>query len=286
MMPHLATIEYRGTEQPETRPNGAAPPEQWTPSSEARLVQMDYPAANLRMAVNSRKEYLWRACACAKEPWTVAWIESMAPGEVLYDVGASTGPYSLIAASRGVRVFAFEPHYASYARLVAHVALNGLAGRICPLPIGLSARSGLGLLHATSRGPGYSAHTFSGPGEDTAPPQHPIVLSQPVLSFRLDDLASWSNGAIPPPNHIKLDVDGTEGDVLQGARATTALPSFRSLLLEMDEDREAALTEIAREIGLEMAERLDTKASPSWGDGQSLHTVRYRPAYGIFRRAR
>lgn len=45
-----------------------------------------------------------------KEPCTIAWIAGFGRGDVLVDVGANVGMYTIWAAkTRGTRVFAFEP---------------------------------------------------------------------------------------------------------------------------------------------------------------------------------
>src|ERR671932_123659 len=63
-----------------------------------------------------RGEILSRLRPVAKEPWTVRWLErSLRDGDVLYDVGANVGAYSLIAAALGAQVVAIEPAYANYA---------------------------------------------------------------------------------------------------------------------------------------------------------------------------
>ena len=54
----------------------------------------------------------------SKEPDTIHWInEIMQPGDILYDIGANIGTYSLYAASRNIEVYAFEPESTSYAIL-------------------------------------------------------------------------------------------------------------------------------------------------------------------------
>src|SRR5688572_2023380 len=61
-----------------------------------------------------------------KEPDTIAWINRMKPGDVLFDVGANMGQYSLLAAQRGVRVHAFEPEAQNFALLVRNIIVNNL----------------------------------------------------------------------------------------------------------------------------------------------------------------
>ena len=50
-----------------------------------------------------------RANSDRREPETIRWIESMSRGQILYDVGACVGAYSLVAAYNGIRSYAFEP---------------------------------------------------------------------------------------------------------------------------------------------------------------------------------
>src|SRR5262245_59555308 len=45
-----------------------------------------------------------------KEPGTIAWLDLLPAGSVLFDVGANVGMYSVYAAmARGCAVHAFEP---------------------------------------------------------------------------------------------------------------------------------------------------------------------------------
>src|SRR2546423_5415633 len=105
------------------------------------MGRLDYDGAEILVGVTSRAEILSRLRPCAKEPWTVRWLErNLREGDVLYDVGANIGAYSLIADAlgRGARVVAIEPAYANYAALCDNVLLNGRGDRIVPLPVALA----------------------------------------------------------------------------------------------------------------------------------------------------
>jgi hypothetical protein len=58
---------------------------------------------------------------------------------------------------------------------------------------------------------------------------------QPVLAFRLDDLVREFE--LRPPTHLKLDVDGAELAMLQGAAVTLRSTSLRSVLVEVTESQ-------------------------------------------------
>ena len=54
----------------------------------------------------------------SKEPCTLEWIAEFKPDDILVDVGANVGMYSIwAAATRKIKVFAFEPEAQNYALL-------------------------------------------------------------------------------------------------------------------------------------------------------------------------
>src|SRR5687768_12995904 len=88
------------------------------------VQQLDYPNRKILMEIETQVEQAFRVHSCSKEPWTIDLIERMEPGDVLYDVGANVGPYTLVAAALGHRVVAIEPGYQNYARLCHNLAMN------------------------------------------------------------------------------------------------------------------------------------------------------------------
>jgi len=183
---------------------------------------LDWLGGEIRLARASGK----RTKATEKEPFTVAWIEAeLRPGEVLYDVGANAGAYSLIAATAvpEARVVAFEPSFATFALLCENIHLNGLGGRIVPIPVPLGASTALETFRYASTEPGESSHNPSDPGL--------VVFEQTMLVHSLDDLVERFE--LPAPNHLKLDVDGAELDVLRGAVGVLASQALRTIMVEL-----------------------------------------------------
>ncbi|MBI4263994.1 MAG: FkbM family methyltransferase, partial [Acidobacteria bacterium] len=140
--------------------------------------------------------------------------------------------------------------------------------RITPLPVALSDRTGLAVFSLRSLEPGSARHTLGdGPSEEGPP-----VYRQPVMTFRLDDLIDELG--VPPPNHIKLDVDGGELAVLGGASRALASPSLRSLLIEVSASMSDAITEVLCSHGLRLHSKVDVQNKA--GD--------YLVWYGLFTR--
>jgi FkbM family methyltransferase len=179
-----------------------------------------------------------------KEPDTIAWLKQMKSGEVMVDVGANVGMYSVFGAvCRGVQVHAFEPESQNYALLNSNIALNGLSGRVVAYPLALSDSSGANKLYLSDFTPGGSCHSF---GEQVGFDLKPrgSAFAQGAFSVTLDQLVK--SGAVPVPDHIKLDVDGFEHKVIAGALTTLRDPKVKTVLVELnthlDEHRQVIQT--------------------------------------------
>jgi FkbM family methyltransferase len=227
------------------------------------IGRLDYHGADIRVGVTTRTEILSRLRPCEKEPWTVAWLErTLRPGDVLYDVGANVGAYSLIAASLGreaARIVAVEPAFANFDALCSNILLNGLEQTIVPLPVLLGERTGLVELAYRDTEAGAAEH---GVGES----------GFPTLCYRLDDLVVGM--ALPAPTVVKIDVDGAEASVLAGAPATLSRPELRSVLVEVERSGGDAVVEVLSRAGLGLTERVDGR------EGRPLMHV----WYGVFER--
>ncbi len=214
--------------------------------------RMEYERHEIKLVLMSEESGV-RLRAPANEPFTVRWIESyLAPGEVFYDIGASIGPYTLIAAFVGgpeARVYAFEPSAPSYHGLCRNIALNNCFDWVTPLPLALSAHTELTSFGYRTFSVGAGSHTMGEPlGRDA-------VAGQLVPSIRLDDAVEFFG--LPVPTHVKLDVDGPELNVLEGAQSTLADRRWRTLLVEIDRGRdgnEAAIDSLLGGHGFEIRE--------------------------------
>ena len=178
---------------------------------------------------------LWRAQTYqTKEPDTIAWIDTFFQrGDVIYDVGANIGQYSLYAAKRlkgHCQVLAFEPEALNYAKINKNIVLNGLSDAITSYCLAITDRMALDVFYVKSFAPGASLHAWEQPiGQGDVPflPQH----RQGMMGLSLDDLTE--RFSLPFPNHIKIDVDGIEDRIVYSASQTLADPRLKSVLVEI-----------------------------------------------------
>lgn len=176
---------------------------------------------------------LWRAKTFqSEEPMMMEWLQSFSPQDCFYDVGANVGSYSLYAAKRGVRSFAFEPEAMNFQLLYENIFLNQVQHLCTPVPIGLGESTGLETLFlkdGVSRGDalhGIGRQSYLLRKAATS------LLRLPVLTARLDDLIEIFQ--LPPPTRLKIDVDGNELQVLRGAFRT--LDGVQEVHFEVDTD--------------------------------------------------
>lgn len=252
-----------------------------SPASQARLKQeinpvlrLDFEPVPIHLHADSKTDLI-RVKSCAKEPATVQWIvDRMKPGEVLYDVGANVGAYSLVAAmhaQRGGKVYAFEPSFATFQQLCRNVVLNQCQDAVIPHMLALSAGTGIARFNYTSLQGGTSLHTL-GEAVDYKGEQFEPMYRQEMLSFSIDDLVFRFGFA--PPTLMKIDVDGTELDIIEGAAQVLAGPSLKSVILEICERRgtRAKIVERMLSHGFSLTAKL------SHGDNDISDLVFDRPA--------
>lgn len=222
--------------------------------------RLDYPGAEIHLRLSSRDEF-HRLSSCEKEPWTVRWIEQhLGPGEVLYDVGANVGAYTLLAAVvADARVVAFEPGPANFAALAANVELNAVGERVLAVPMALGDTPHSALLDRDAAVPGKAPRLGQIAADKTTT----------VLVDRLDDMID--RFSLPPPDHLKLDVDGAELEVLAGSQRLLGSGRLRTLMVELELEREVELRALIEGSGFELVER---------ATGRSRHPA--APAYGLF----
>jgi FkbM family methyltransferase len=133
------------------------------------------------------------------------------PGDVVVDVGANLGVYSMLFArwvGASGRVYAFEPAPESRAVLSQHLALNGVSDRVEVIGDAVSDEAGKATFFAagcsgeSSLHPGVLEHT---PGAK--------AIQVPVTT-----LDAFCLGRNVSPALVKIDIEGYELQAIRGAQ--------------------------------------------------------------------
>lgn len=175
-------------------------------------------------APNATELRTLESCYTGETDFIEALQEKLQAGGVFYDVGSNAGqfliPVAKMVGGRG-EVIGFEPHPTNHARLQKNIALNQLANvRVFQLALG--DRSGEIRMYGTR-------------GTATVVPcaaaAHPSADEATVLTVRGDDLRT--DGRLPIPNAVKIDVEGAEYGVLTGMKETLSSTLCELLCLEI-----------------------------------------------------
>jgi FkbM family methyltransferase len=172
-----------------------------------------------------------------------AMSKLIGPGMCVVDVGANAGVFTLMAAQlvgREGAVHAFEPSTRDRERLLANVSLNGLSN-VTVHPEALGRTRGKAVLAVSSAD--HPGHNTIGGFAYSADAR---AYSLDVQVMSLDDFAESQK--LTRLDLLKIDVEGSETAVVQGARET--LRRFRPIVVA--EAYDPAL----RQLGTSAAELL------------------------------
>jgi FkbM family methyltransferase len=150
----------------------------------------------------------------------IEWVRDtyVRPDAVFVDIGAHVGTYSLACAPHAAHTYAFECSPKTFCFLTANVALRGLWDKITPHRIALG-----NCAVPTS----YYVRSEDGGGNgckpmDTALTTETILVEQLTLdSFGITNIGC-----------IKIDVEGFEKEVLQGATTTLKQSKYPPIVFE------------------------------------------------------
>jgi FkbM family methyltransferase len=216
----------------------------------------------------------WRvATLYSKEPETIEWIDTFAENDVLWDIGANIGLYSLYAAvARKAKVLAFEPAAANYALINRNIELNGLDGAVTAYCLAFSDAKRLNELNMQNSGFGEAGSSFGTAVDDTGAMFTP-KFRQGMLGYSVDRFIDEFD---PPfPNHIKIDVDGIEDRIIDGARRTLADARLRTVSIELDASRPDHTDAIIARIAEGGVRFVGKRHGPMFETGRYAHIYNY-----------
>ena len=143
-------------------------------------------------------------------------------GSVFVDVGASEGYFSVLAAQKQAEVYAFEPQGRMRPILEKNFELNHLTGRIHLYRLALSAHVGNAYIHL---------RPMTNPGASSFFKRARIDFrTERVPTRPLDDVLE--EAGLKNIQLVKIDCEGAEHDVIQGADRTLRSHAVRFLSVD------------------------------------------------------
>lgn len=168
-------------------------------------------------------EVFWRGLENGWEKASIGlWIKLVENADVVFDIGASTGIYSLITKALNPRaeVYAFEPIERVFQKLEENVRLNRYD--VHCFEAATSDTDGTATIYDTP-----SEHMYSVTVNENTLPEGTTVIPVQIQIVRLDTFIEREN--IEKIDLIKLDVETHEAAVLEGMGKY--LDEFKPILL-------------------------------------------------------
>jgi FkbM family methyltransferase len=164
-----------------------------------------------------REAIIWRG---EHEPEVQnAILAGVRPGAVVYDIGANVGTMALGAAQlvgNLGRVIAFEGDPENIERLREHSTRNGLEDRLRVVHAAVWSRSATDGIGFRRGAPSRSQGGVEADGN------RPVLGSGEVINVPAVTLDDFVAAGEPPPQLLKIDVEGGEYEVLRGANTLFA----------------------------------------------------------------
>lgn len=143
-------------------------------------------------------------------------LHVLRPDDLFVDVGANVGSYTVLASgAAGASSIAFEPGARAFAALSANLELNGIESRVELIQAAVGDR------------PGKVSFTSN---EDTLNHVVTSTDSDSVTTVAMSTVDGSLNGRVPLV--MKIDVEGYESHVLDGAADTLAKQALLAVIME------------------------------------------------------
>jgi FkbM family methyltransferase len=189
------------------------------------------------------------------------------PGDVVIDIGAHWGYFTLLAATLCTdagKVYAFEPHPENFAMLTKNIAANQLSN-VVAIQKAISDCQGEARLFQAQASMGHSLYHLPQDSR-VAKDSPPVTIS--ISTVRLDDFFAADSIR---PRLIKMDIEGAEPSALEGMQGLIKRSSELVLITEfnfqfLDSNTAARFLETLTALGFEIAildeERVQIKVPP------------------------
>lgn len=175
-----------------------------------------------------------------KEPEILNWIDNFKSVNnklIFWDIGANIGLYSLYAAIKfdKIEVVSFEPSASNIRALSRNISINSYSDKIALIPLALSdEEKALSNFEESKFIEGGSNNQFDNRINQSGKIINisDIENKYRILGTSIDYLLE--NNILEVPNYIKIDVDGVESKILNGAEKLLKNPDLKEVFIEMN----------------------------------------------------
>lgn len=173
----------------------------------------------------------------SKEPETLEWIDKFEKKDdlIFWDIGANIGLYSIYNAlkNKGSTTISFEPSTSNLRVLSRNISINSLENDIKIFPIPLTDKKNKFLF--MNEGNFMEGGALNSFGENFNFKGEKFISSMSYQIFGTNINHLIESNTLSIPDYIKIDVDGIEHLILDGANKHLKNKKIKSLSVEINE---------------------------------------------------
>ena len=202
---------------------------------------------NQLMFFPERSVAKWFYEAGMAEKSLIHWVSDnfIKPDKNFLDIGAHVGTYAWTCGKKAAHTYAFECSPKTFCYLAANIALHGLEERISPYPFALGNADG----HID-----YFVRSADGGGNGVKPLS---TADNSVRRIKIP-MKTLDSFGLTNVGFIKMDVEGFEKEVLEGAQETLKANEYPTILFESWGDWKNAEGVDATKLRTELFEYLES----------------------------
>ncbi|RFN60044.1 FkbM family methyltransferase [Marixanthomonas ophiurae] len=198
-----------------------------------KLKSTDVEVRDIRLKLMTYTRSLELCARMNYETENLDFIDTMKPADVLYDLGACEGRFSIYAALKGIKVISFEPETRNFLVFSQNIEINKLdKDSLKAINAGVGAKNGNATIKIGQPWEGGHQKIVEH-GETRNDLDFNFVESQEIKIVSLDSFLTDSNH--PFPDYLKIDIDGSEMPFLLGATKTLNSKSLKGIIFELNE---------------------------------------------------
>lgn len=201
-----------------------------------------------------------------KEPELIDWLDGHCDKPVLWDIGANIGGYSVYFSGKyRKRTVAFEPMFENLLQLSRNIQLNQLENLVTIVPMPLSDNDGTGFFRILNDGIGAADNQFC-EAADIEASTDGTSFGERSPGYSVLGLNGGSALTLLGcgPSIVKIDVDGTELQVLRGLAPVLKSEDCLSLYIEVaksDVRSKEAIADVLKGAGFAFSNEFEHKAT-------------------------
>ena len=202
---------------------------------------------------------------CARmnyETENLDFIDTIKSGQVMYDLGACEGRFSIYASLRGIKVVSFEPEEKNFQVFKQNLELNAITeNNLRAINAGVGEKAGKAILNIGQPWEGGHQKVVDH-GEVRNDLNFNFVNKQEIAIVALDTFVEDKKNSFP--NYLKIDIDGSELPFLRGAINTLKKKELKGMIFELNEldPNFGSIIELLASCGFKQTEKFNVPNEP------------------------